>query len=288
MLAARADIVVLGLEPQAVRQIKEDLLQTGNPFCRPPCERFQAIEAPELSRPGAEVLYYVGCETAYQQPEIARAMLHLLRAAQVDFALLPGEHSTGKPLYLLGYRDEARAMAGRLVEQIRSTGCRTLVTTCPSALDAFTADYPALGLDLGAIEIVHAAQYLDRLLKEKRLVPCNPIATKAAVLDGTYLGRSRKLFEEPRRVLASIPQLSLGEMVWTRELAYSCGEPGGVLRLLHSELSDPLASRVLAEAVQSGVQTLATTCPTTKTALSAVPSAGLRIADVVELLAKAM
>ncbi len=287
ILAARADIVALGQEPAAVRQIKENLLQTGNPFGLPAAERFRSIQAPQGRTP-AEVLYYVGCDTAYLQPQIANAFAKLLEAAGVKFTLLAGEHSTGKPLYALGYRDEARAMAQRLAEQIRATGCRTLVTTCPSALDAFKTDYPALGADLGGIEVLHAAQYLDRLVQQKRLTPKKPVATQASVLDGTYLGRTHKLFEEPRRVLQQVPQLGLREMVWTRQFAYAAGEPAGLLRLLHPELSRQLAARVLGEAVQSGVQTLVTTCPVTRTTLAGVEPQGPKVQDLVELLAESV
>ena len=182
-MAARADIVAQGKAPEQVRQIKERLVQTGNPFGLPPGERFQALEGPDLFRARAEVLYYAGCDTAYRQPRIAQALLKIFRAAEADFTLLAGERSTGKPLSLLGYPAEARAMAEDLAGQIRATRCRTLVTGCPSSFDAFTRDYPAMGLDLGGIEVLHAAQYLDRLLAEGRLArfcprrPARPSST---------------------------------------------------------------------------------------------------------------
>ena len=74
VLAARSDVVAQGKEPGPVRQIKDHLLQTGNPFGLPAEERFQAFAAPNLFRPQAEVVYYVGCDTAYRQPPIARAL----------------------------------------------------------------------------------------------------------------------------------------------------------------------------------------------------------------------
>ncbi|MDZ7618364.1 MAG: (Fe-S)-binding protein, partial [Patescibacteria group bacterium] len=93
ILAARADIVAAGKEPERVRQIKDNLLRTGNPFGRPAEERFKALAADHLFRPRADVLYYVGCEAAYRQPRIARAMLGLLERSQSDVALLPDECS---------------------------------------------------------------------------------------------------------------------------------------------------------------------------------------------------
>jgi heterodisulfide reductase subunit C len=119
VLAARADIVAQGREPQAAQQIKANLLKTGNPFGLPGEDRFKAVDTAGVVRDRAEVLYYVGCDTAYQRPEIANAFLKILRQAKVDAAVLRDEHSTGKPLWLLGHRDEARAMAESLLRKVR-------------------------------------------------------------------------------------------------------------------------------------------------------------------------
>jgi Fe-S oxidoreductase len=287
VLAARADIVAQGREPQAVQQIKKNLLDTGNPFGLPPEDRFRTLDAADLFRPQADVLYYVGCDTAYQRPEIARAMIQTLRAAKVDFTLLPRERSTGKPLGLLGYRDQARDMAEQLREQIRATRAKLVVTACPSAFDALKTDYPAMGLDLAGVEVLHAAQYLDRLAAEKRL-PLRPACTASTtLLDSGYLGRDHKILDEPRRLLGRVASSPLREMTWSRELAYSCGEAGGVLRLLHPELSKQLAARVLGEARHTGAELLVTTCPVTKTSLvESDPAAQVR--DLVELVAGAL
>lgn len=285
VLAARADVVAQGKEPEKVRRIKDHLLATGNPFGLPAEARFQALAAPDLFRPRAEVLYYVGCDTAYLQPEIAGALLRILRAADVEFSLLRDERSTGKPLLLLGYRTEARAMAEDLARKIRATQCRTLVTGCPSSFDAFSKDFPAMGLDLGGIEVLHTAQYLDRLRQENRLVVQSDAVSSATLLDSTYLGRKHGIFEEPRRVLQSLPGLDLREMAWSRELAWSCGEPGGIFRLLQPELSKQLAERVLTEAAQTGAEVLVTTCPATKTALAEANRPRPRVLDLAEIVA---
>jgi Fe-S oxidoreductase len=287
VLAARADIVAQGRSPQSVQQIKDNLLKTGNPFGLPGKDRFKAIDTAGVVRDRAEVLYYVGCETAYQRPEIANAFLKILRQAKVDAAVVGDEHSTGKQLWLLGYRNEARTMAESLLRKIRSTGCRTVVTTCPSALDAFTKDYPAMGLDLSGIEFVHAAEYLDRLLADGRLKLRAAADLSVTLLDNGYLGRYHGIYDAPRRVLAKVSSAQ-PEMVWTREVAHSCGEAGGILRLLHPELARAMADRVLAEASSTGASVVATTCPVTKTTLLDAQTPGPKPRDLVELVADAL
>jgi Fe-S oxidoreductase len=288
VLAARADIVAQGIEPAGVRQIKENLLATGNPFGLPAADRFKALESADLFSPKADVLYYVGCETAYHRPAIARSMIKVLKAAKAKFTLLRDERSTGKPLTLLGYRDDALAMAQSLAAQIRATGCKTLVTACPSAYDAFVTDFPAMGVDLSGIEILHASQYLDRLVQQKAIKLQKSSVVKATVLDGTYLGRTHKILNQPRRVLQAIPGVELCEMGWTRELAYAAGEPGGVLRLLHPELSKDLCERVLGEVRYSGAELLVTTCPATQIAIQETNPADVAVRDLVEVVADAI
>ncbi|NLF71960.1 MAG: (Fe-S)-binding protein [Candidatus Anammoximicrobium sp.] len=288
ILAARADLVAQGKAPGPVQQIKERLLQTGNPFGLPAEERFQTLGRQDRFRPQAEVVYYVGCDTAYQQPQIAQAFLKILAAAEADATLLRNERSTGKPLWLLGYQDETRAMAAQLAAEIRAVRPKILVTTCPSAFDAFKTDFPELGADLRGIEVLHATQYLDRLLQQGFIVPRQQSAAVATFLDGAYLGRTHGLEEEPRRILGQIPGLGVREMVWSRKLAYSCGEPGGVFALLHPELSQSMAARVLDEAAETGADTLVTACPAALTALQAAGRSSPAVRDIVEIVADAL
>jgi Fe-S oxidoreductase len=285
VLEARREIVAQGRAPAPVAEIRARILNCGNPFGLPAKQRFQAIDAVDGVQERPEVLYYVGCDAAYRQPEVANAFLRILRACGVRVSLLRDEHSTGKALLLLGYYDDARATAQSLIAKIRGTSCKTIVTTCPSSFDAMTRDYPALGLDLTGIEVLHATSYLNRLAAQNRIPGLSARLAKVTLLDDTYLGRHHGIVDEPRRVLQRIPQLTLHEMAWSRELAYSCGEPGGVFRLLHPDLSVRLARRVLYEAARSDAEVLATSCPIAKGILSEANETRLQLRDVVELVA---
>ena len=175
-------------------------------------------------------------------------------------------------------------MAAALAEDIRAAQPKVLVTTCPSAFDAFRTDFPAMGLDLSGIEVLHATQYIDRLLTEGRLTLREHAPAAVTFLDGTYLGRTHGLYDEPRRILGQIPGLTLREMTWNRNLAYSCGEPGGVFSLVQPALSRKMATRVLAEATKTGVGTLVTACPATFSILQEANHAELAVKDIVEMV----
>jgi Fe-S oxidoreductase len=211
-------------------------------------------------------------------------MLGLFERAKADVALLRNERSTGKPLSLLGYPEEARAVAADLAEQIRAAKPKVLVTTSPSDYDAFRTDFPAMGIDLAGIEILHATQCIDRMLAKGRLAPREDASGVVTFLDDTYLGRSYGLFDEPRRILGAVAGLELREMSWTRELAHSCGEPGGIFQQVQPELSQRLAARVLNEAAATGADTLVTTCPAALSILQQANQTDLALKDIVEMV----
>ena len=51
-------------------------------------------------------------------------------------------------------------------EEVHAARAKILVTTCPSAFDSFKTDYLARGPDLGGIEVLHAAEYIDPLMEQ--------------------------------------------------------------------------------------------------------------------------
>lgn len=284
ILLARQDIVNQGREPEAARKIRGNILETGNPFGLPPARRFDFLSGREYFKPTVEVLYYAGCDTAYHQPEIARAFVSILARAGVDFGVLPEETSSGKPLTVLGYKKDAETLAAALAIQIRSTGCKVLVTTCPGSYDAFRNDYAGR---LDGIEVLHATEYIARLVDEGRLAPKAALKRVVAPQDSDYLCRYNGRPDAPRRVLASIPGLQIREMSWTREHAHSCGEAGGIFPALYPEFSALMARRMLEEASRAGAQFVATVCPVTKKLLTA-NTTGPRICDTVELFAESL
>jgi len=288
VLLARSDIVDQGKEPEGARKIRANIMATGNPFGLPAEDRFKAIEDGKVFKDKAEVLYYVGCDTAYYQPEIANAFAKILLRSGVDFTFLRDETSSGKPLSVLGYRNEANKVAEELWPRIRSTGCKVLVTTCPNSYDTFKNDYAAMGFDLDGIEVLHATEYVARLVNEGRVTPRNALHRSVTPQDSTYLCRFNDACDGLRRVLQGIPGVDLKEMSWTRDRAHSCGEAGGVLRLLYPELSEELAKRMLEEASRTAAQVLATACPVTKRSLASVNGRGIEIRDVVELFAESL
>ncbi|MCU0597196.1 MAG: (Fe-S)-binding protein, partial [Desulfobacterota bacterium] len=78
--------------------------------------------------------------------------------------------------------------------------------------------------------------------------------------DPCYLGRHSGIYEEPRRVLGSIPGVTLMDEVECRENSLCCGGGGG--RIWMETLKGQRFSDILVEqAVAMGADILATACP---------------------------
>jgi len=98
------------------------------------------------------------------------------------------------------------------------------------------------------------------------------------------------VYQPPRDVLKSIPDLKLLEMHRTKEYAWCCGAGGGVSES-NPEFARWAALERIAEAEETGAEALVTACPGCKRSfMDAVRSSGshLEIYDAVELVAHAI
>ena len=78
--------------------------------------------------------------------------------------------------------------------------------------------------------------------------------------DPCYLGRRNGIYEEPRRVLGSIPGVTLMDEIECRENSLCCGGGGG--RIWMETLKGERFSDILVEqAVGMGADMLVTACP---------------------------
>jgi len=107
--------------------------------------------------------------------------------------------------------------------------------------------------------------------------------------DPCHLGRHNELYEQPRRILESIPGLELVEMDRNREEARCCGAGGGV-KTAFPDLAQKISSMRVEDAERTGADVLTTSCPFCYQSLKATIEAKgskLRMMDIMELVAAA-
>ncbi|MAE97272.1 MAG: hypothetical protein CL910_21685 [Deltaproteobacteria bacterium] len=240
----------------------------------------------------AEYLFWVGCTGALvdRNIEVTRAMVRVLQAAGVDFAVLGAEECcTGDPARRVGEELSFQTCAKTNVETLERYGVEKIITTCPHCLNSFKNELPEFG---GRYEVIHHTQLIADLVRSGRLQLREELAS-LTYHDPCYLGRHNGVFDEPREVLEGLAKPgAFRDMEQSRSRALCCGSGGG-----YAWMDDAPPSRInhqrLEQVRSCGADTTAVSCPFCMQMLdeavaSVDPEGGLRVADIAELVAEAL
>ncbi len=291
----REFLVSNGLGPMPEhQQIVKSVENYDNPWMQPRAQRSRwarrldkDVKVKDALKEHSEVLYFVGCTAAYD-PNIRAMALDtatVLSRAGVDFGTLGNEEGCcGSTLLRTGLLEQARGMAERNIERFERAAPSVILTSCAGCYKTLRQDYPKVG-KLPA-EVVHITTFVDELLRSGRLVPTKRVEGTVTFHDPCHLGRHNLLYEEPRRILRSIPGLKVVEMERNREEARCCGAGGGV-KTAFPDLAAKISAMRVGDAERTGADILTTSCPFCYQSLrSSVETGGskLRMTDLMELL----
>jgi Fe-S oxidoreductase len=282
------------------------LQRSGNPWGLPAADRTawaDGLDVPLVRDGGAyDVLYWVGCAAAYDRrlQRIARATAALLRHAGVRFAILGAEERcTGDWARRIGDEFLFQELAAGNVAELSRADPKKIVTHCPHCLNSLKRDYPPMG---GTWEVVHHSEFLAELVQSGKLPPVaesssRPMAGGPAFTyhDPCYLARVGGVTDAPRALLASIGVTGqndrLREMPRCGRDTACCGAGGG--RMWFDDAPDERIGRSrVAEALETGAETVVVGCPFCQTMLSvgvaASDAPSTNVKDVAEVLAEAI
>jgi len=285
-LAARADIVEAGLAPEAALLMRDNIEESGNPYGEADSQLVEWLETvPTPER--ADVLFFAGCTTAHRRPEMARAAVALLQRSGADFTLLRDEPCCGEPLYMMGFRAEAKAQAEHTIDRIRETGAQTVVSSCPTCIQTFRVDYPKWGIEVPEeICFVHISEYLAEELAAGRLQLSHPQNLSLTYHDPCSLGRELGIYDAPRQVLAAVPGAELREMRLNRQHSPCCGNGGGLLAT-DFKVAYGAGKNAGEIILETGADVLVTACPSCKHSLMK-HTRGMEVLDIAELVERAL
>jgi Fe-S oxidoreductase/nitrate reductase gamma subunit len=272
----------------------ENVGRSGNPFGLPQHERMDwllKLGVPTIAEnPGAEYLYWVGCQSSYdpRSREVAKAMVKLLKAANVSFAVLGDEEvCTGEPVRRMGEEGRFQELVMKNVETLKGHNVKKILVHCAHCFNTFKNEYPEFG---GDFEVVHHTQLLSKLAAEGKL-PKAAMAGSVTFHDPCNLGRINGVIEEPRQALRSLQGLDLREMRRTREASFCCGGGGANVWYEVQEKKKVGVIRV-EEAQATGAETLAVACPFCITmfedAAHALGDERLKVLDLAEIMARSL
>lgn len=270
---ARLSLVNAGI-PQPAGQIKQlaAIKEFNNPFGKSRNERATWAEAAWkaglLKAPlnfwkeqPSPIIYFAGCMASYDpelQP-VAVQSARLLQEAGVDFAIL-GEDEPCCVSKLRRMGDSAfPGEARKRVDQFTGMGIDTIIVSCAGCYKGLHSDYARLWP--GAPKILHLSQYLDLLLTQGRLSLKLKIPLLTTYHDPCHLGRHNQVYDQPRRVLRSIPGVELVEMPRHGAFSSCCGMGGG-LKAANPEIQHKMAAARVREAEATGADAIVTPCQT--------------------------
>jgi Fe-S oxidoreductase len=309
----RYQVLIESAFPKELNGLFKNLEKNANPWGMAPRLRMDwAKDLPfEIKQVGADIedlseveyLFWVGCAGAYEdrQKKTTRAIAELLHTAGVDFAVLgDGEACTGDSARRSGNEFLFQQLAMQNVEVLNESKAKKIVVSCAHCFNTLSNEYPQLG---GTYEVVHHTQLLNRLVREKRLIPIAPVDGLAASAtsevtyhDPCYIGRHNGIYAPPRELIASLPGLTLTEMPRNLERSFCCGA-GGARMWMEEKVGTRINLTRTQEAIDTGAGTIAVGCPFCRVMLSdgltskqadGVARDDVQVLDVAQLLLEAV
>ena len=261
--------------PSELSTLFKNLETKGNPWGQNASDRTNWIDEVDFDVPvygqdvesfdGYEYLFWVGCAGAYDDKakKTTKAVAELLAVAGVKYLVLgTGESCNGDSARRSGNEFLFQQLAAQAVETLDGvfegveTVDRKIVVTCPHCFNTIGKEYRQLGSNY---TVLHHTQLLNRLVRDKRLVPVSPVSQDITYHDPCYLGRHNKVYEAPRELIGS-SGANFTEMPRHAERSFCCGA-GGARMWMEEHIGKRINHERVDEALATGATTVATACP---------------------------
>jgi len=113
------------------------------------------------------------------------------------------------------------------------------------------------------LEVYHSVHYMQKLIADKKLTLGGDLGKRITYHDPCDLGRTFGIFEEPRYILNTVPNIEFVEMARNRMMARCCGGGGSVIAL-EPELAAEMAAVRVRDAMEVGAEIIVSGCSACK------------------------
>jgi len=217
-----------------------------------------------LKREGTTPLY-LGC--LYEsKPVEAKTIISVLERAGLD-PLVVEETCCGYFAEAAGFEEDFERIQERFTEVYGDLSGQEILTLCPTCTITLRDRY--------GLKVKHAI-----VAVAERMEQLNPrqLDLKATYHDPCHLGRMLGVFDEPRDILRALG-VEVVEMEHNRVFSNCCGGGGGVADT-DPDLALEVAKNRVRDALEAGVETIITVCPTCEPTLLRAAS---RLANEVDV-----
>jgi Fe-S oxidoreductase len=291
LIDIRSLVVEKGQIAPTLRDALESIFKNGNPWERIRSKRSEWAEGLNIKHvsQGVEILYFVGCTPAYapRVQEVARSLVKCFEKAGVNFGTLGDEENCcGNEVYGIGEKGLFEFLVEENTKIFKKYDTKQVVTSCPHAYHSFKNRYGQ-----ASFEVLHHTHLLADLIGKSKLAFSKGYNKTVIYHDPCFLGKQNGVYEEPRKIIESIPSVKLVEFDRSRERSLCCEGGGG--RMWVDIPGERLAEIRVKDAAEVGAEVVATACPfCLLTFEDAIKTTGLegkiQVMDIAELLSQAI
>ena len=275
-----------GKTPGKGAETLQNLLATDNPAGNDPASRvWWAADQnlPLMSDVGqVDVLFWVS-DGAFdmRSQRILRAFVSILKAAEVDFAVLGSEErDCGDVARRLGDEATFASLARQNIATLSKYRFTRIVTTDPHAFHCLKNEYPDFG---GQYGVIHHTRLIDELLASGRLTLREGLNRKITYHDPCYLGRYNGEYDAPRAVLRALGA-DYREMTRSGFRSRCCGGGGGA-PITDIPGEQRIADMRMVDIRETGADLVAVGCQQCTAMLEGVVEPRPEVQDIAELVA---
>jgi glycolate oxidase iron-sulfur subunit len=207
---------------------------------------------------------FVGCSINYLFPEVGESTLRLLKRSRFSIGLPGKQTCCGLPAYGSGDLETARSLARRNLDAFPSSNLDQILVPCASCFYFLKEGYPRLFPEdervkafsrkieesstffLGQEDTSQKDPQISDLEKKRRVTYHDPC----------HLRRGMKIYQEPRRLLQSLPGIEFIEM---KQPNRCCGL-GGSFNLIYYGLSKKIVESKLDDIEATEAEVVTTGC----------------------------
>lgn len=285
----RTWLVQEGVGPMKAHQaMAKKVVECHNPYGEPDSTRSAWWPADVKKTPVPDVIFFAGCTGSYRQQGAPQNGIRILDRAGVTVNTMgKDEWCCSSPLLRTGTTSQSLPCAEKNVEKADGMGAKDMVMTCAGCYKTVSTDFGKYYAKVGQ-NVYHFAQYVEKLINERKLPLNNEYKAKVTYHDPCHLGRHMGVYDAPRNVLKKIKGIELIEMDRSRECSRCCGAGGGY-KSQYNDFAVNIAAERVRDAEETGAEILVTCCPFCVTNLSQGAKqigSKMKVMDLSEILMK--